>query len=434
MKPQQDAHDDPIAKAKLIADQREANARMVGLTIRAQERTEEARVAQARAEATAAELRESEERYRTLFDLAPVAVYSCDASGVIQKFNRHAAALWGREPALGDTDERFCGSFKMFRRDGTFMAHDACPMAEVVAGKVEEVRDAEVLFQRPDGSRVTVVVNIRPVKNEAGEITTVINCFYDITARKEAENRLVDTLNRERELAEFRETFIGILGHDLRNPLGAIIMASRFLLARGALTEENERLVSRMLNSGQRMSRMIGQIVEFTRVRLGGGLELKLAPCNLGEVCRETADELRMSSSVEIQQTVEGDVAGTWDADRLAQAVSNIAGNAVEYATPGTPVLIHVRGDGAAVVAEITNQGDAIPADLLPVIFKPFRRAKGNEGNTVNLGLGLYVAAEVVRSHGGTLDVRSSDAITTFTLRLPRTANALPSSGARAVD
>jgi PAS domain-containing protein len=121
-------------------------------------------------------VRWNEERYRTLFDLGPVAVYSCNASGVIQEFNRRAAELWGREPAVGDTDERFCGSFKLFRPDGSFMPHEQCPMAEVVAGILSEVRDAEVLIERPDGSRITVVVNIRPLTDQRGEVTGAINC------------------------------------------------------------------------------------------------------------------------------------------------------------------------------------------------------------------------------------------------------------------
>jgi signal transduction histidine kinase len=106
---------------------------------------------------------------------------------VIQNFNRHAAKLWGREPALGDTDQRFCGSFKMFRPDGTFMPHDQCPMAEVVSGKKSAVHNGEVLIERPDGSGVTVLVNIRPLKNDRGEVTGAINCFYDITERKQTE-------------------------------------------------------------------------------------------------------------------------------------------------------------------------------------------------------------------------------------------------------
>ena len=130
---------------------------------------------------------ESEDRYRTLFNLAPVAVYSCDASGVIREYNNRAALLWGRKPEPGDTDERFCGSFRLYRPDGTFMPHEQCPMADVLCGKIPGVRDAEVHIERPDGSRIIVIVNIAPQMDERGEITGAINCFYDITARKRAE-------------------------------------------------------------------------------------------------------------------------------------------------------------------------------------------------------------------------------------------------------
>lgn len=138
-------------------------------------------------EQTQTAIRESEERYRTLFDLGPVAIYTCDAAGVIQNYNRRAAELWGRTPKPGDTDERWCGSFKMLRPDGVVMPHEQCPMADVLSGKVSEVHDGEVQIERPDGSQVTVIVNIRPLKNERGEIVGAINCFVDITERKQAE-------------------------------------------------------------------------------------------------------------------------------------------------------------------------------------------------------------------------------------------------------
>jgi PAS domain S-box-containing protein len=136
----------------------------------------------------------NEERYRTLFDLVPVAVYSIDASGVIQEFNSRAAELWGCEPVLGDTDKRFCGSFKLLRPDGSFMPHEQCPMAEVVSGKLAEAHDAEVVIERPDGSRITVIVNIRPLKDERGDVIGAINCFYDITSRKQTEEALRQNL------------------------------------------------------------------------------------------------------------------------------------------------------------------------------------------------------------------------------------------------
>jgi len=178
-------------------------------------------------------LRASEERFRALFELGPTAVYSCDASGVIREFNPRAAELWGRTPVEGDTDEKFCGSYKLFRRDGSFMPHDQCPMAEVVSGKTSAAHDMEVLIERPDGSRVTVVVNIRSLKNERGEFTGAINCFYDITERKQAEER-------QRFLMEE-------LAHRGGNLLALVqSIASRSLTGTRPLTEERETLARRI--------------------------------------------------------------------------------------------------------------------------------------------------------------------------------------------
>jgi two-component system, chemotaxis family, CheB/CheR fusion protein len=156
-----------------------------------------------------AALRESEERFRALFDLGPVAVYYCDAAGVIRNFNHRAEELWGRAPADGDTDERFCGSFKMFRPDGSFLPHEGCPMAEVVSGKIQEVHDQEVLIERPDGSQVVVVVNIRPLRNQHGEVTGAVNCFYDISERKVAEQAMA------RLAAIVESSHDAIIGKDL---------------------------------------------------------------------------------------------------------------------------------------------------------------------------------------------------------------------------
>ncbi|MCD6023655.1 MAG: histidine kinase [Fibrobacteria bacterium] len=130
-----------------------------------------------------AALRETEGRFRTLFELGPAAIQTCDASGAIRDFNRRAVELWGREPVPGG-EERFCGSFKLFRPDGRPMGHEQCPMAKVISGETPAVTDGEVLIERPDGSRISVIVNIKPLKNERGEITGAINCFYDITGRK----------------------------------------------------------------------------------------------------------------------------------------------------------------------------------------------------------------------------------------------------------
>ena len=137
-----------------------------------------------------------------MFDLGPVAVYSCEVSGVIRDFNLRAADLWGRAPKPGDTDERFCGSHQMYRPDGTHLPHDQCPMAEVLAGTLAEAREMEVQIKRPDGSRVTVIVNIRALKNERGDIIGAINCFSDVTDWKRIQEEARQAGERFRFMAE----------------------------------------------------------------------------------------------------------------------------------------------------------------------------------------------------------------------------------------
>lgn len=224
----------------------------------------------------------------------------------------------------------------------------------------------------------------------------------------------------ERELlvvAEFREVFIGIVGHDLRNPLNAIVMAAALLLQRGLLDLQDEKIVRRIVKSSHRMTRLITQLLDLTRVRLGGGFPLEPQPVNLREVCAAVVEEF----AAPIELSMEGDLTGTWDSDRLVEALSNIAGNGIEYAAPGTALSVKAYAEGAEVVVEISNQGSPIPAEVLPFIFEPFRRAKPHEKSvTGNLGLGLYIANQIVISHGGTLVAHSALGTTTFAMRLPR--------------
>jgi PAS domain S-box-containing protein len=137
-----------------------------------------------------ADLSESRERFRNLFNLVPVAVYSCDADGLIQEYNRSAIELWGREPLRNDPSERYCGSFKLYYPDGRFMPHRSCPMARMLRGETLAPSELEILVERTDGARRNVIAHPLPLRNERGKITGAINCLYDITDRKQAESRL----------------------------------------------------------------------------------------------------------------------------------------------------------------------------------------------------------------------------------------------------
>lgn len=238
-----------------------------------------------------------------------------------------------------------------------------------------------------------------------------------------AESARAETEERERQLnevAELRETFIGIVGHDLRNPLAAIGVSAAVLLRDGHLDARGEKAVARITSSSLRMSRMLAQLLDLTRARLGGGFPIERVPTDLRDVCRSVVEEFASP----IQLEIAGDVAGTWDPDRLEEALSNLVGNAVEYAAPGSTVRV-VAWPGAAgqVLVEVRNEGEPIPAHVLPTIFEPFRRGKPHEPSAGgNLGLGLYIAKQIVLAHGGTLDARSTDGTTIFAMCLPRWA------------
>lgn len=273
--------------------------------------------------------------------------------------------------------------------------------------------DADVLREQRDANEHLVLATLRArdAQDSAEHVVESLRASAE-------ELRLV---------ADFRERLIGIVSHDLRSPLNAMLLASGLLVAHGKLSESDGRLVNRIVDSGQRMARMITQVLEFTRGTLGGGFSLQLQRTDLGEIFREIAEELRLGATAAIEVTVAGDVTGSWDADRLAAVVSNLVGNAVDHAAPETAVVVAVRGDDVEVVAEVSNLGICIPPASLPTIFLPFRSGPDEYRRVGHMGLGLYISREIVRSHGGTLEVRSDEGSTTFTLRLPRQPPSSPS-------
>jgi signal transduction histidine kinase len=218
-----------------------------------------------------------------------------------------------------------------------------------------------------------------------------------------------------------RERVLGILGHDLRNPLGAIAMSAAALL-RQDVNERVTKLVRRIVTSTDRMDRLIGQLLDLAQARHGGGIPLQRRPAHLGEIAQRVLDELEAAHPErDLSLSVEGDAAGTWDPDRLAQALSNLVANAIQHGGPGG-IGVTVRADRPGeVTAEVHNCGAPIPASLLPNLFDPFRRGPSSSAAGHSVGLGLFISREIARAHGGSVEVRSSEAEgTTLTLRLPR--------------
>jgi sigma-B regulation protein RsbU (phosphoserine phosphatase) len=247
------------------------------------------------------------------------------------------------------------------------------------------------------------------------------------------ERRRADEATRRESAAAqtalLREQFVAVLGHDLRNPLSSIAMGAGLLLKNGDLTERHSKVVARIASSADRMTRMIRDLLDFTRTRMGGGYDLTLVSCSIRDVVQQVVEELEV---VHKNRTVIFDAAGRgwgeWDPDRIAQLASNLISNGLDYSPATEPVLIALRDEGGDAVLEVNNRGPMIPAALLPVLFDPFYRVqvKREGGSAQGLGLGLYISKQIVLAHRGSIDVGSKEGEgTTFIVRLPR---ALPSA------
>jgi signal transduction histidine kinase len=224
-----------------------------------------------------------------------------------------------------------------------------------------------------------------------------------------------------------RDMFLAILSHDLRNPLNSISMTAQLLPHLDRLDAESiGGCAAQISTNADVMARMISDLLDYTRTRLGAGMPVSPAPMDLGGLCREVFNEFRTAHptrAIRFQST--GDLTGKWDGTRLRQAVSNLMGNAVQHGSESAPIDLMVKGDTSDVVVVVYNGGPPIPPGELPKIFEPLVRGSSAEHPKTNrpgsIGLGLYIAREVARSHGGSITVTSTEKDgTAFTVRLPR--------------
>ncbi|MDX3907867.1 MAG: sensor histidine kinase [Pigmentiphaga sp.] len=223
-------------------------------------------------------------------------------------------------------------------------------------------------------------------------------------------------------LERARDLFVGILAHDLRTPLGAIVMSAQLLTRAEELPEKYRKAATRIDHSGARMQRMIDDLLDFARTRLGSTLPLSIARTDFEDVCNRAVDEIRaIHPGCEFALDCSGNLVGRWDGNRLAQLLANLLSNAVQHGYPDRPVSVRVRTAENGVIAEVHNEGPAIPAHMRHQIFDPLMRGPrySAEKRRSGLGLGLYIARQIAAAHRGTLNVTSSESGTTFVLWLP---------------
>jgi len=351
------------------------------------------------------ELRSALQTFESLIETSPLPILSTDRLGLVQIWNRAAEELfgWSREEVL--------------RRPVPFVPDGGEDDArEILAGARAGlvIRNREVRRLRKDGAPIDLALSIAPLRDARGNVSGSIAILADITERKRREHQT-------EEATRFREHFVSIVGHDLRNPLTAIITSAQLLLRYGGLNARQSRVVGRVGASADRMARMIDDLLDFARTRLGGGFPIHPRRMDLGELTQQTVEELLFAypgRSVRIDP--QGDLWGNWDPDRIAQVISNLIGNALLHGLDGGEVLVTLLGEHDTVVFETQNGGIPVPPEVLPHVFEPGRRGDARAGG---LGLGLFIVQQIVLAHGGSIEARSTEADgTTFTVVLPRKA------------
>jgi PAS domain S-box-containing protein len=361
--------------------------------------------------------RAAEERFRFMIaSVKDYAIITLDKEGRVTSWNRGAQETkgWNAGEIIGQSFTKF------------YSAED------VAAGKPArglEIAGREGRFEeegwrvRKDGSRFWANVVINAIRDEGGGLVGFIKVTRDLTSEKLAADALADEFQRrtdaERE-SRFAQMFIGILGHDLRNPLNAISMAARLLSKK--VGRADPKVIERITMSARRMSNMVDQLLDLTRSRLAGGIPVVKKPANLSEIVTTVTDELRLAHpDREIRwQAGDGNHRCLWDADRMAQVVSNLVGNAIQHSAPGTPITVKLERRPSDIALSVHNEGPPIPEERLPHIFEPYHRVTARSQGSSGLGLGLFIAQQVVRAHEGTIEVRSTPTDgTTFIMILP---------------
>ena len=290
-------------------------------------------------------------------------------------------------------------------------------------GSVAEVK---VPMRRSDGSEVPVIFNAierswggRPVIHLAAFIAEDRHKYERelLLQRQRAEELAAENAKGQQQLADanaeaedraiFAEKLVGMVSHDIRNPLSVIHM-STVLLERGGITEQQRNVVARISRAVDRVRALIGDLLDFTQARLGGGLSVKKRECDLHQAIGDSVSELAIAFPAQrLLHESAGEGRCVADADRIVQAIGNLVANAATHGDATQPITVRSESEGGRFRVSVHNGGEPIPSGLLSRLFEPMVRG-AEPGAAQGVGLGLYIVREIVRSHAGTVDVRSS--------------------------
>jgi signal transduction histidine kinase len=341
----------------------------------------------------------------TLLAGFPAAVAHFDREGRLDASNAELPQLLGGEPAsAADLDLRPLGGGDPDPTGGS-------PITRAAAGQSLRGVDFELL--RSDGSARLVRLSAQPSEEDGRRDGGVWLTMVDLGERK--------------SLDLLRGQILGVVAHDLRNPLSAMRMTLAMLAKKNEMTTERRvGLAERMQGTLARMEALVSSLVEQAQIDAGGELTLKREPHNLGELYERIERDLQLlfpNRLVEVERR--GSLEGTWDVARLERVMTNLLTNALKHGRDDRPVRLVLDGEGESnIQISVHNEGPPIPAELLPVVFEPFSVGGDRQERRRSIGLGLFIVKHLIRAHGGEVGVESSEAGTTFTASLPRSEGA----------
>jgi PAS domain S-box-containing protein len=348
------------------------------------------------------------EQHRFLTEAIPQHVWTADATGELTRVNQRVLDY------LGTPEDQVLGSgwVRYLHPD------DVARCLSVWAESLRTGREYEVEFRlrRADGTYRWHLARAVAMHDASGAVSKWFGTNTDVDDRRRA-------LDIAQERAAFEQQLIGIVSHDLRNPINAICVAAALLEQRGELDPLQAKAVARIVSSSRRATRMIRDFLDFTRARTSGRIPITPGPANIREIARQVFDEVRVMHR-DRTATIEhvGEEQGSWDADRISQVIGNLLSNAFQHSADAGTVRLRTCGDRNEVIIDVQNDGAPIPRSDIGRLFLPFERGDGNAPSAErSLGLGLYISKEIVSAHHGTIAVRSTaEEGTTFTVRLPR--------------
>jgi two-component system, OmpR family, sensor histidine kinase VicK len=353
--------------------------------------------------------------YRLLVQHSPVMIWRAGLDAKCDYFNETWLAFTGRtlEQEMGD------GWAEGVHPED----FDRCVKHYLDHFHRREAFEMEYRLRRHDGEFRWIFDRGVPFADDADAFAGFIGSCIDVHERRQAQEE--ELLRNEEQLAlarDFEKWILAIVSHDIRNPLGNMLFAAHGVQHFSEPDSPVRKNAEVIIRGVKRIEHIVGDLLDLSREREGEGISVTPKPADLGTMCREIIAELKnVARDREIRFDCETDGRGVWDEHRVLQAISNLASNAVQHGTPGSPVRVRLTGDDKQVAVEVRNEG-AIPREILPRIFEPFRSGRHHGSRGEGLGLGLFIANAIARAHGGDLQVDSGDGETVFRLVLPREA------------